>query len=200
MRILGIDPGLNITGYGCVDAKGEACTLVEAGVFRLGRDAGSTKEARTISARLVELNADLQELIERLRPGLVAVESLFAHFKHPATAISMGHARGVILLAVRSAGLELREFKPNEVKKSLTGHGHADKARMQRAIQARFGLEAPPKPPDVADALAIALCAAGRLNSVSATPALAGVKAGRGRRPSSADLDRLLGGSRRAGS
>ncbi len=197
MRILGIDPGLNITGYGCVDARGEACTLVEAGVFRLGRDAGAGKDARSISARLGELDADLRELIGRLRPGVVAVESLFAHYKHPATAISMGHARGVILLAVRSAGLELREYKPNEVKKSLTGHGHADKARMQRAIQARFGLAEPPRPPDVADALAIALCAAGRLNSVSTTvggASLAGVKAGRGRRPSSADLARLMSG------
>lgn len=166
MRILGIDPGLRLTGYGCIDALGENASLVEAGVFRLGKgEPGS--DARSVSARLAELDKDFRALLTRLRPDLVAVESLFAHYKHPATAIVMGHARGVLLLAIAQAGVRLAEFKPNEVKKSLTGHGHADKSRMQRAIQARFALAEPPKPPDVADALAIALCAAGRRGSVA---------------------------------
>ncbi len=187
MRILGLDPGLRLTGYGCIEIAdvgepdgvwGGACRLVEGGVFRLGgrrgmsleEGASADRSAASVSARLVELERDLTEAIERLKPEVVAVESLFAHYKHPATAIIMGHARGVILLAIRKAGIDLREFKPNEVKKSLTGHGHAEKGQMQRAIAARFGLSEVPKPPDVADAIAIALCAAARRGSVGAVP------------------------------
>lgn len=93
---------------------------------------------------------------------MVAVEGLFAHYKHPATAIVMGHARGVLLLAIRQHGLELVEMKPKAVKRSLTGNGSASKEQMQRAVQTVFGLAAPPTPHDVADALAIALCASER--------------------------------------
>lgn len=200
MRILGLDPGLRLTGYGCIEiagsgevvgAGGGECQLIEAGVFRLGQSARHgvhakvkrlhdeadgkiatpDRSAASVSARLVELERDLKDAIERLTPEVVAVESLFAHYKHPATAIIMGHARGVILLAIRKAGIELREFKPNEVKKALTGHGHAEKGQMQRAIAARFALAEVPKPPDVADAIAIALCAATRRGtSTTATP------------------------------
>lgn len=163
MRILGLDPGLRITGYGCVDGLGERPTLVEAGVFRLGREHG-TRTLTSISDRLLELAQDLDALLERTRPELVVVEGLFSHYKHPATAITMGHARGVILLAIRKAGMSLMELKPGEVKKSLTGHGHASKQQMQASVQGIFDLPEPPSPPDVADALAIALCAARRLS------------------------------------
>ncbi len=191
MRLLGIDPGLRITGYGCVDGDAAAPVLIEAGVFRLGRNAGGPATGgdddpggaprgsgepsgahtaasagaggvASVIARLAELDDDLRALLARLRPEAVAVESLFAHYKHPATAIVMGHARGVILLAIQRAGLPLIELKPNEVKKSLTGNGHADKLQMQRSVQIQFGLASPPEPPDVADAIAIALCAARR--------------------------------------
>ncbi len=195
MRILGIDPGLRLTGYGCIDALGEDAAIVEAGVFRLGKgEPGS--DARSVSGRLGELDEDFRALLARLKPDLVGVESLFAHYKHPATAIVMGHARGVLLLAIARAGVRLVEFKPNEVKKSLTGHGHADKARMQRAIQARFGLAEPPKPPDVADALAIALCAAGRRGSAANRPDVAsqlrGAPARRSRRITSEEVRRAI--------
>ncbi len=160
MRILGIDPGLRLTGYGCVDVParrgGGAPVLVEAGVFRLNAKA-------SVSERLAELDEDFRGLLERVKPEVVAVEMLFAHYKHPTTAIVMGHARGVLLLAVRRAGLRLVELRPTMVKKSLTGHGHAQKAQLQRAIQVEFGLSALPEPPDVADALAIALCASRRV-------------------------------------
>lgn len=202
MRILGIDPGLRLTGYGCVETReGGAPTLVEAGVFRLGKRGvdgegvrQSAADAKTISSRLVELDRDFGEALERLRPEIVAVESLFAHYKHPATAIVMGHARGVILLAIARSGVRLMEFKPNEIKKSLTGHGLADKGRMQRAIQTVFGLSEPPKPPDVADALAIALCAAGRLGSVLERGEVRVVKGGerKSRRVTSAELERVM--------
>ena len=169
MRILGIDPGLRLTGYACLSGSPDAPTIVEAGVFRLaqrtkandaqGDPAGS---AASISARLVELDRDFRDSLERLKPEVVAVESLFTHYKHPTTAIVMGHARGTLLLAIRQAGCRLVEFKPNEIKKSLTGHGHASKAQMQLAVQREFDLPEVPSPPDVADAIAIALCAARR--------------------------------------
>lgn len=189
MRVLGIDPGLRITGYGCVEGFGPSARLVEAGAIRLTIGTHASRETRprgqtaakagalaalrtehqrlkadaaSVSARLAELEQDIAGLLERLRPEVCAVEALFSHYKHPATAIVMGHARGVILLCVRRAGVRLVELRPKEVKKSMCGHGQADKAQMQRAVQARFGLADPPSPPDVADALAIALCAAGR--------------------------------------
>lgn len=162
MRILGIDPGLRITGYGCVESGRLDPTLIEAGVFRL---TGAGKR-ETVSDRLLELETDISALIDRLRPESVAVEALFAHYKHPATAISMGHARGVILLSIRRAGLNLVELKPNEVKKFLTGNGHAGKEQMQEAVKDRLGLKSAPEPPDVADAIAIAMCAASRAQFV----------------------------------
>ena len=207
-RILGIDPGLRITGYGCIEASAERPRLVEAGVLRLGAPSGSANangsaksDARSVSARLAELDGDVRDLLERLKPELVAVESLFAHYKHPTTAIVMGHARGVILLAIRRAGIELAEFRPNMVKKSLTGHGHADKGQMQRAVQAQFGLAEAPKPPDVADAIAIALCAARRVadaRASSVTGADAAVTRTRvpGKRDSLAALKKLAAGVR----
>lgn len=175
-RVLGIDPGLRITGYGCVEAIGTVATrggrlsaapptgvsrdgrarLVEAGVMRLDTEG-------TISDRLVELETDLLGLLERLKPTVVAVEMLYAHYKHPATAIVMGHGRGVVLLAVRRAGLTLVELRATEVKKAMTAFGHAGKAQMQARVQDEFALAEPPKPPDAADALAIALCALRRL-------------------------------------
>lgn len=169
MRVLGIDPGLRLTGYACLDGSPECPAIVEAGVFRLAQrtrsedsDGAITTSAASVSARLLELDRDFREALGRLKPELVAVESLFAHYKHPATAIVMGHARGVLLLAIRQAGCRLVELKPNEVKKSLTGHGHASKPQMQAAVQGAFNLAEPPSPPDVADAIAIALCAARR--------------------------------------
>ena len=111
IRVLGIDPGLRITGYGCVEMRGEALMLVEAGVIRLTMEAAGARVP--VADRLLELHADLSEAIERLKPGTVAVEAVFAHYKHPATAIAMGHARGVILLAARKAGLPIVELKPN---------------------------------------------------------------------------------------
>jgi len=185
VRVLGVDPGLRLTGYGCIQVRGLDCDLVEAGVIRLTIRA-ENKGAASVSARLAELDRDFRAMLERLAPDVVAVESIFAHYKHPATAIVMGHARGVLLLAIRAAGIDLIELKPNAVKKSLTGHGHADKGAMQRAIQTRFALDTPPKPPDVADALAIALCAATR---GAGTPN----GARRSKRLTSAEVARSLG-------
>jgi crossover junction endodeoxyribonuclease RuvC len=125
--------------------------LVEAGVFRL-------KQGRPVAERLVELEGDLVEAIGRLKPDVVAVEKVFSHYKHPTTAAIMGHARGVVLLVIQRAGVRLVELGATEVKKSLTGHGHAGKAQMQDAVAAQLGLGRRPEPADVADAIAIALC------------------------------------------
>ncbi|MBX3364445.1 MAG: crossover junction endodeoxyribonuclease RuvC [Phycisphaeraceae bacterium] len=160
-RVLGIDPGLTITGYGCIEGRADAPRLVEAGVFRLVR--GSAVRG-PIPQRLAELDRDFRELLDRLRPDVIAIESLFAHYKHPATAILMGHARGVLMLAAHQTGATLVELKPNMVKNALVGHGHAGKRQVQTAVRDVFGLAEAPKPPDMADALAIALCAAHRLD------------------------------------
>lgn len=158
VRILGIDPGLRITGFGCIDgrASARAARLVEAGVVRL---AGGSSPTRPIAERLVELESDLSELLSRLRPSVVAVERLFSHHRFPATGVAMGHARGVILLLVARSGIPLVEVEPASVKKAVTGSGRATKRQMQLAVQAEFGLAEPPSPADVADALSVALCA-----------------------------------------
>ncbi len=156
VRILGIDPGLNITGYGAVDVRGQATAAVEAGTVRTDDKAG-------LPERIAHIHADLSELIGELRPDWVAVENLYAHYKHPRTAILMAHARGIALLAARQAGIGVRNLAATEVKKSLTGNGHASKRQIQHAVQSVCGLSEPPEPPDVADALAIALCAARRI-------------------------------------
>jgi len=172
MRVLGIDPGLRLTGYACVHAPDgargaggvggfEGYEIIEAGVFRL-------RASRSIAERLVELERDLCEAIERLRPDAVAVEKLFSHYKHPTTAAIMGHARGVVLLAISRAGLRLVELGATEVKKSLTGNGHAKKSQMQDAVQVRLGLAMRPEPADVADAIAIACCALRRGERIGA--------------------------------
>lgn len=161
MRVLGIDPGLRITGYACLEPGPGRAAIIEAGVFRLTGD-GTRGSPGSVSSRLVELDRDFRALLDRVRPDLVAVEGLFSHYKHPATSIVMGHARGVLLLAVQQAGLSLVELKPAAVKKSLTGNGQAGKDQVRRAIQDEFSLPELPSPPDLADALAIALCAAGR--------------------------------------
>jgi crossover junction endodeoxyribonuclease RuvC len=164
VRVLGIDPGLRITGYACIDAANPfAPRIIEAGIFRLVK-AGS--KPGSIAARLQELDCDFRNLLTRVSPEAVAIEGLFSHYQHPATAIIMGHARGVLLLAAHQANLRVIELKPAMVKKSTTGFGQADKGQMQRAIQTHFGLSELPKPPDLADALAIALCGAQHMFAV----------------------------------
>jgi crossover junction endodeoxyribonuclease RuvC len=161
MRILGIDPGLKIAGYGVIDYRPFRPVLVDGGVIRL--------QAKTpLADRLVELETELESLLDEHKPQVVAVEQLYSHYAHPRTAILMGHARGVILLVARKRGLRLEQFPANRVKQSVTGHGHASKVQMQRAIQSLWNLPEPPEPPDVADALAIALCCGFHVDRVGA--------------------------------
>jgi len=151
-RVLGIDPGLNITGYGAVAfGRGEP-RILEAGTIR-------TSEKAPLPRRIAQIHADVAALLAELRPDAVAIENLYAHYKHPRTSILMAHARGAIMLAAEQAGIAVRNLPATKVKKSLTGNGHASKQQMQRAIQALCRLDALPQPADVADAIAIALCA-----------------------------------------
>jgi crossover junction endodeoxyribonuclease RuvC len=151
MRILGIDPGLRLTGYGVIEYHALRPRLIDGGVIRLDVKA-------SLADRLVELAGELEEILEEHRPDICAVEQLYSHYAHPRTAILMGHARGVILLVARRRGVRFEEYAANRVKQSLTGHGHASKLQMQLAIQSKWNLPKPPEPPDVADALAVALC------------------------------------------
>lgn len=151
MRILGIDPGLQITGYGVLDWKPLRPTLVDGGVIRL-------RPKTPLADRLVELESELESLLDEHKPDVCAVEQLYSHYAHPRTAILMGHARGVILVVARKRGIHVEQFAANRVKQSLTGHGHASKPQMQRAVQSLWNLPKRPEPPDVADALAVAFC------------------------------------------
>jgi crossover junction endodeoxyribonuclease RuvC len=151
-RVLGIDPGLHITGYAAVDFGGREPAVVEAGALR-------TSPRADMAQRITQLHTDLGQLIADFKPDLVAIEQLYSHYKHPRTAILMGHARGVLILACGQAGVGVKNMPATNVKKSLTGNGHASKLQVQRAIQAVCHLKELPQPPDVADAIAIALCA-----------------------------------------
>jgi crossover junction endodeoxyribonuclease RuvC len=150
-RILGIDPGLNITGYAVIERKIGKLVLVEAGMIR-GHARGD------LAARLLEIHDGVREVIASFSPAVLAIEELYSHYDRPRTAILMGHARGVICLAATQAGIPVRSYPSTQVKRMLTGNGRAPKTQMQQAICHEFGLAAPPEPPDVADAMAIALC------------------------------------------
>jgi len=149
--ILGIDPGLNTTGYGVITGPLGAPRLIEAGIVR-------TKSKGSIEERLAELHAGVTEVIQAHRPERMAIEQLFSHYERVRTAILMGHARGVICLAAAQAGLAVTSYEPTRVKKTLTGNGRANKIQMQQAVRLQLRLSQLPEPHDVADALAIAIC------------------------------------------
>ena len=150
MRVLGVDPGLDTTGYALVDADGARRRVVEAGVVRsIARD--------TLARRLAALHSGVAEILTEHHPDVLVLEELYAHYAHPTTAILMGHARGVICLAAAAADVPVIGYLPTRIKKAIVGRGHATKAQMQRMIQTLLQLRALPEPSDVADALALAL-------------------------------------------
>ena len=150
-RILGIDPGLELTGYAVLDAGPRVC---EAGIIR-GADG---RETTDMAQRVRNLYDGIVEVLEQFHPGVVVVEQLFAHYEHPRTAILMAHARGVMFLAAAQRGLTVVSYNATRIKKTITGNGRASKEQVQRTIQRELGLARLPEPPDVADALAAALC------------------------------------------
>lgn len=149
--ILGIDPGLNTTGYGVIACDGAKMRLCEAGVVR-------TRAKGSIESRLAELHEGIAEVIAAHHPDRMAIEQLFSHYERVRTAILMGHARGVICLAAGQAKIPVTSYEPTRIKKTLTGTGRAAKAQMQLAVKLQLKLSTLPEPHDVADALAIAIC------------------------------------------
>jgi len=148
-RVVGFDPGLNVTGYGVVECAGGVVRLLEAGTVR--------SRGETLEERLFTIHAGVREVLDEFKPAAMAIEQLFVHSKFPKTAILMGHARGVICLAAAQAGLAVHNYMPTRVKSMLTGSGHAGKEQMQAAVQRELGLAGRPEPADAADALAVAL-------------------------------------------
>jgi crossover junction endodeoxyribonuclease RuvC len=150
LRVLGIDPGTAITGYGVVEERAGELSLVECGVIRTSPEAG-------LPARLKEIYQAVQGLIARLAPAAVAVEALFFN-TNVRTAFAVGQARGVCLLAAAQAHLPVYEYTPLQVKQAVVGYGRAEKQQIQEMVRLMLRLEDIPRPDDAADAVAIAIC------------------------------------------
>jgi crossover junction endodeoxyribonuclease RuvC len=153
-RILGLDPGLQTTGYGVIDLTDRGARVAEAGVIRSAEGRAPADMAERVKA----LYDGLCEVLDQWKPAALAVEQLYAHYEHPRTAILMAHARSVYLLAGAQRGIPVFSYAATKVKKVVTGSGRASKEQMQHAIARELGLAGPPEPHDVADALGIALC------------------------------------------
>ena len=153
MVILGVDPGLAVTGYGAIEGGAGEPRLVEGGVIR-------TDAKAPLEVRLATISSGVREVIAACDPEVMVVEKVHSKYKHPRTAILMGHARGVICLAAAENGLTLESYTASQVKKATTGNGNASKEQVQRMVQQLLRLPEVPRPNDVADALALALCEA----------------------------------------
>jgi len=151
-RVVGIDPGLNVTGYAVVDPRAGGPIVVEAGVIRGGSD------PKAMGKRLDRIYRGVCEVLDAFPPAAMALEQVHSHAKHPRTAILMAHARGVIVLAAAQRGVPVVGYAAARIKKTLTGSGKAPKEQMQHAIRVELGLDRLPEPHDVADACAVALC------------------------------------------
>ena len=150
MLVLGIDPGTAITGYGLVREDDEGLALVGYGVI-------TTPAGQPLPERLQTIYRGLADVIREHQPEQAAVEELFFS-RNVRTALSVGHARGVVLLALADAGLQVYEYKPLEVKQAITGYGGADKQQVQEMVRMLLDLERVPQPDDAADAVAVAVC------------------------------------------
>ena len=150
MRIFGIDPGSERTGYGCIESSGSRHRVITSGIL-------SAPARSTFPERLLVIHTGLKALFERHRPECVAVENIF-FAKNVRSALKLGHARGVVLLAASQASIPVVEYTPAEIKRSVVGYGRAEKQQVQSMMKLLLGLDAAPAPHDVADALAVAIC------------------------------------------
>jgi crossover junction endodeoxyribonuclease RuvC len=150
MRIIGIDCGLNITGYGIIDSNGWDPVLIEAGVIR-------TKPSQTMVTRVTTIHDELVSVINEFKPDIMVVEDLYSHYAHPKTAIIMGHARGAVFLAAGKCGIPIENYGATRIKKALTGNGHASKEQVGTMVRTILDLKQDIKPSDVSDALACAI-------------------------------------------
>jgi crossover junction endodeoxyribonuclease RuvC len=149
MRIIGIDPGTGILGFGVVDIDGKKTKLVTAGVI-------TTPAHTPVDERLEEIFDGLTQIIKETNPKIMSIEKLFFS-RNVTTAISVAQARGVAMLTGRKAGLEIAEYTPLQIKQTITGYGNADKKQVQEMVRIQLGLAEAPKPDDCADALATAI-------------------------------------------
>jgi crossover junction endodeoxyribonuclease RuvC len=150
VRIFGIDPGSNRTGYGCVETDGSRHRLIACGAI-------TALPSDTFPERLVRIHRELGALLTRCRPDFVAIENLF-HAANVRSALRLGHARGVAMLAAVEAGCEVVEYTPAEIKRAVVGYGRAEKQQVQQMVKLLLGLDRPPSSYDAADALAVAIC------------------------------------------
>ena len=151
MRIFGIDPGSVRTGYGCVETDGGRHRLVMCGALSVAGGRASLPD------RLLAIHCGLTELIAEARPDCVVIENLF-HARNVRSALTLGHARGVAVLAAIQAGLPVIEYTPAEIKVAVVGYGRAEKTQVQQMVKLLLGLDTAPSPHDAADALAVAIC------------------------------------------
>ena len=156
MRILGIDPGYAITGYGIVDYVGNKFRVVDYGAI-------TTDAGVPMPERLLHMSVELNNILMQYQPEAMAIEELFFS-SNAKTAIAVGQGRGVALLEAARAGIEVYEYKPNQVKQSVAGYGRAEKKQVQQMVKCILNLDSVPKPDDTADALAIAICHAHSYN------------------------------------
>lgn len=164
MRIFGIDPGSARTGYGCVETDGRCHRLVACGAIVTSRREG-------FPAQLLSIHRELSALLAEHRPECVAVESLF-HAVNVRSALKLGHARGVALLAAVEAGFPVAEYTPAQIKLAVVGYGRAEKHQVQEMVRVILGLPEVPTPNDAADALAVAICHVHTSGSIAAVGAL----------------------------
>jgi crossover junction endodeoxyribonuclease RuvC len=150
-RYLGIDPGLNRTGYAVLERRATGPFLLEGGILR-------SEAKATLQYRILEIVRGLREVLDELRPEVVAVEQVFSHVQNPRTALMMAHARGAILMTLAEFEIPIVSYSPTQIKKLLTGSGKASKEQIQHAVKSELRLACIPEPNDVADASAIALC------------------------------------------
>ena len=163
MRVFGIDPGSVRTGYGCIESDGRVHALVACGAIQ-------TPPRAALPARLQNIHTELARLMAAHRPDCVVIENLF-HAKNVRSALVLGHARGVAVLAAVNAGVPVIEYSPAEIKASVAGYGRAGKSQMQHMVKILLGLAAVPRPHDAADALAVAMChvhSSGKLGELAA--------------------------------
>ena len=150
MRTFGIDPGSARTGYGCVETVGSRHRVITCGAI-------ATSVHAPFADKLLQIHRQLTALIQECRPDWVAVENLF-HAVNVRSALKLGHARGVAMLAAVEAGVPVIEYTPAEIKRAVVGYGRAEKQQVQHMVKMLLGLPAPPSPHDAADALAVAIC------------------------------------------
>ena len=150
MRVFGIDPGSERTGYGCVETDGSRHSLIVCGAI-------ATRPAASLPDKLLDIHTRLAALLQECRPGAVAIESVF-HAVNARSALKLGHARGVAMLAAAEAGVPIFEYTPAAVKRVVVGYGRAEKPQVQHMMKLLLGLAEAPSPHDAADALAVAVC------------------------------------------